>query len=301
LTTNRTGHTKGWSVSLGGAARAALCALLLCAPATRALAGSEIQPDATGPDSAFASLRVETMPPGLLVLVDGVKAGRAPVGPLWLPAKLVRVQALPDDPRRFEPGRDGAVLTLTRGRDTTIVLDLRPSVLVRSVPEPAVLALLDPASPGASTPVGETPIRLLPPMFTGRSVRLEAPEHADTILAGETITSLARAQNGVATISLRRVAPAPVPVAHGKPLFRRTWVRLTLIGVGAALTGSAAILRREGDRWYERYQSSSDPDRIPDYYDKTIRYDRLASASLGAGQVAITAGLFLLVTGSNDR
>jgi hypothetical protein len=295
LTTNRKGRTKGWSVSLWGVA---LAASLLGAAVTRALAGSEIQPDAAGPDSAFASLRVETVPSGLLVLVDGVKAGRAPVGPLWLPAKLVRVQALPEDARRFEPGRDGAVLTLARGRDTTIVLDLRPSVLVRSVPEPALLALLDPASPGAKV-LGETPIRLLPSTLSGRSLRLEAPEHADTVLAGEALMNLARARSGVATIALRRVAPAPVPMARGKPLLRRTWVRLSLIGIGAALTGSAAILRREGDRWYERYQSSSDPDRIPGYYDKTVRYDRLASASLGAGQVAITAGLFLLVTGSD--
>ena len=102
------------------------------------------------------------------------------------------------------------------------------------------------------------------------------------------------------TIGLRRVAPTPAPArGRGKPLFKRTWVRLSLIGVGAALTGSAAILRREGDRWYDRYQSSSDPDQIPGYYDKTIRYDRLASASLGVGQVAITAGLFLLVVGSD--
>ena len=267
----------------------------------RAVAGSEIQPDAAGPDSAFASLRVETLPPGLLVLVDGVKAGRAPVGPLWLPAKLVRVQALPEDPRRFEPGRDGATVTLARGRDTTIVLDLRPSILLRSAPERALLALLDPAS-GAATPIGETPIRLLPPTLSGRSVRLEAPEHADTILAAETIEGLARAQSGVATVSLRRVAPSPLPlpIARGTPLLRRTWVRLTLIGIGAALTGSAAILRREGDHWYERYQASSDPDLIPGYYQKAVHYDRLASASLGAGQVAITAGLFLLVMGSDE-
>ena len=75
-------------------------------------------------------------------------------------------------------------------------------------------------------------------------------------------------------------------------------MRLSLIGIGAALTGSAAILRREGDRWYDRYMASSDPDAIPGYFDKTVRYDRLASASLGAGQVAITLGLFLLVTES---
>jgi hypothetical protein len=297
LTTSGKGRAKGWSVPLWSAA---LGAALLCADASCAFAGSEIQPGAAGPDSAFVSLRVETIPPGLLVLVDGVKVGRSPVGPLWLPAKMMRVQALPEDPRRFEPGRDGAVLTLARGRDTTLVLDLRPSVLVRSIPEPATLALLDPSSPAAENAAGQTPIRLLPAALTRHSLRFDAAEHADTILAGEALLRMADAGGGVATIQLRRVVPAhPLVVARGKPLLRRTWVRLSLIGLGAALTGSAAILRREGDRWYERYQLSSDPDLIPGYYDKTIHYDRLASAALGAGQVAITAGLFLLVVGSD--
>lgn len=279
---------------------AALAAAVLGIAASRSNAGSEIQPDAGIPDSAFAALRVETLPPGLLVLVDGVRVGRAPVGPLWLPAKLTRVQALPEDPRRFEPGRDGAVVTLARGRDTTIVIDLRPSVLLRSVPEPALLSLIDPRSPGAEAAAGETPIRLLPQALAGRSLRLEAHEHADTTVAGDALVDLAGARGGVATIELRRVAPAhPPEPARGRPLLKRTWVRLSLIGIGAALTGSAAILRREGDRWYDRYQASSDPDKIPGYYDKTIHYDRLASASLGVGQVAISAGLFLLVVGSD--
>lgn len=297
MTTSGKGLAKGRSVPLWSAA---LAAALLCAGPSRAIGGSEIQPSATGPDSAFASLRVETLPPGLLVLLDGVKVGRSPVGPLWLPAKMMRVQALPEDPRRFEPGRDGAVLTLARGRDTTLVLDLRPSVLVRSAPEPALLTLLDSSAPGAEAAAGQTPIRLLPAALARRSLRFDAAEHADTILAGEALLRMADAGGGVATVALRRVVPIHPPLgAHGKPLLKRTWVRLSLIGIGAALTGSAAILRREGDRWYERYQLSSDPDEIPGYYDKTVHYDRLASAALGAGQVAITAGLFLLVVGSD--
>lgn len=296
MTTRRKRRTKGWPASLWSVA---IAASLQGVVASEALAGSEIQPDHAGPDSAFASLRVETLPPGLLVVVDGVRVGRAPVGPLWLPAKRVLVQALPADPRRFEPGRDGATLTLTRGRDTTIVLDLRPSVLVRSVPEPALVAVVDPVSHRMEAPAAETPIRLLPSALMGRAIRLEASAHADTTFSDEALLALAAAGNGVATIALRRVAPDPLPAtAKRKPVWRRTWVRLSLIGIGAALTGSAAVLRREGDRWYERYQSSSDPDAIPGYFDKTVHYDRLASASLGAGQVAITLGLLLLVTES---
>ncbi|HKQ18970.1 MAG TPA: hypothetical protein VJW75_04420 [Candidatus Eisenbacteria bacterium] len=295
MTTRGKSRTKGWSVTLWGVALAASLQGVL---ASEALAGSEIQPDHAGPDSAFASLRVETLPPGLLVVIDGVRVGRAPVGPLWLPAKRVLVQALSPDPRRFEPGRDGATVTLTRGRDTTIVIDLRPSVLLRSVPEPASVALVHPVSHRLEAPAAQTPIRLLPAALSGRAIRLEATAHADTTLSDEALLALATAGDGVATIALRRVAPDPLPTVKRKPIWRRTWVRLSLIGIGAALTGSAAILRREGDRWYERYQASSDPDVIPVYFDKTVHYDRLASASLGTGQVAITLGLLLLVTES---
>jgi hypothetical protein len=301
LTTSRKRRANGWAVRLGSAAATAA---LLGAGATRALAGSVLQPGAAGPDSAYASLRVETIPSGLIVLVDGVRAGRSPVGPLWLPAKPARVQALSEDPRRFDTGRDAALVPLAPGRDTTIVLDLRPSVLLRTVPEPALLTLRD-RTVGAEdrdTILGETPLRIIPGRVERRALRLEADDHADTTLAADALLAMAAAGGGgPVTIALRRVnlsAPAP---ADGRkpPLLRRRWVQYALIGVGAALTGSAAILRREGDRWYERYLSSSDPEEIPGLYDKTIRYDRLAAGALGAGQVAITAGLFLLVTGAS--
>ena len=74
-------------------------------------------------------------------------------------------------------------------------------------------------------------------------------------------------------------------------------VSVGLVGVGALVTGGAAILRREGDRAYDRYLEASDPRVIEREYDRTVRYDRWSATSLGTGQVMFTTGLFLLVTG----
>ncbi len=230
-----------------------------------------------------------------MVLVDGVRVGRSPVGPLWVAAKTIRVQAIPEDPRRFEPGRDTVVVAPGPGESVTAIIDLRPTVLIRAVPEPAAL-FLDGGSAGSDSLLGETPYRALPYRLERRAFRLVAPEHADSTLSGEWI--LARAPHGgTVTVALRRVAPHLLPEPPRKPpLIRRRWFQLALIGTGAALTGTSAILRRQADRWYDRYLGSSDPAAIERFYDRTAHYDRLAGASLGSGQALLTAGIFLLVT-----
>jgi hypothetical protein len=264
--------------------------------ATAARAGSTLSPEGARPDSAVATLRVETRPSGLMVLVDGVRVGRSPVGPLWVAAKTIRVQAIPEDPRRFEPGRDTVVVAPGPGESVTATIDLRPSVLIRAVPEPATLFLEDGGAGGSDSLLGETPYRALPYRLERRAFRLASPEHADSTLSGEWI--LARApQGGTVTVALRRVAPHMPPAPPPKPpLIRRRWFQLTLIGAGAALTGTSAVLRHQADRWYDRYLGSSDPAEIERFYDRTAHYDRLAGASLGSGQALLTAGIFLLVT-----
>lgn len=238
---------------------------------------------------------METKPAGLVVLVDGVRVGRAPVGPLWVPAKAIRVQAISDDPRRFEPGRDTVLVTPKPGDAITVAIDLRPSVLVRTIPEPASLFLQEGAVPGDSL-LGETPFRLLPPQLERRAFRLAAPEHGDTVLTGDELLALAPS-GGPATIRLRRVAPHQLPPPPREPpVYRRRWFRFALIGVGAALTGTSAALRHEADRWYDRYLASSDSREIPRLYDRTVHYDRLAGGTLASGEVLLTAGIFLLVT-----
>lgn len=259
-----------------------------------ACAGSSLVPEGARPDSAVATLRVETLPPGLVVLVDGVRVGRAPVGPLWVPAKAIRVQALSEDPRRFEPGRDTVLVTPKAGDALTVAIDLRPSVLVRSLPEPAALFLEAPA--GGDSLLGDTPLRLLPARLEGRAFRLSAAEHGDTVLTGEALLAIAPA-GGPATVRLRRVAPHRIPEPpRAPPIYRRRWFQLAMIGAGAVLTGTSAVLRHEADGWYDRYLSSSDSREIPRLYDRTVHYDRLAGGTLGSGQVLLTAGIFLLVT-----
>ena len=218
------------------------------------------------------------------------------MGPLWVPAKKIRIQAIPDNPARFEEGRDTVVVTPKVGESVTAIIDLRPSVLLRTLPEPASLFLEREARPESL--FGTTPVRILPARIERRILRLEAPEHADTTLSGDAILALASAGSPV-TISLRRVAaPLPPSPPRAPPLIRRRWFQIALIGAGAALTATSAILRHDADQWYERYQSSSNPKDITRFYDRTTHYDRLAGASLGSGQVLLTAGIFLLVTSS---
>jgi hypothetical protein len=260
-----------------------------------ARAGSTLVPESARPDSAVATLRVETKPAGLVVVVDGVRVGRAPVGPLWVPAKAIRVQALSEDPRRFEPGRDTVLVTPRAGDALTVAIDLRPSVLLRTIPEPASLFLQEGGGRGDSL-LGETPLRLLPSRLERSTFRLIAPEHGDTIVAGEDLLALAPT-GGPATVQLRRVAPhLPPPPPREPPVYRRRWFQLALIGAGAALTGTSAVLRHDADQWYDRYLASSDSREIPRLYDRTVHYDRLAGGTLASGQVLLTAGIFLLVT-----
>ena len=82
-------------------------------------------------------------------------------------------------------------------------------------------------------------------------------------------------------------------------MYRRRWVQWGLVGVGAVLTGAAALLRREGDQWYERYLESSDRRVLDSYFDRAEHYDHLFLAALGVGQVLFTGGVVLLVNGSD--
>ena len=130
-----------------------------------------------------------------------------------------------------------------------------------------------------------------------RFVRLEATGYADSLVAGAWLLDVTHGGEGSTLVALRSLnlpPPAPPP---GPSLFGRKWFRLGLVGVGALLTGGAAILRHQGDLAYDRYLEASDPRAIEHEYDRTVRYDRISAATLGTGQVIFTAGLFLLVTG----
>jgi hypothetical protein len=97
---------------------------------------------------------------------------------------------------------------------------------------------------------------------------------------------------------MRRVAQTLAAPARRPPVYRRPWLQWSLVGVGAGLTGAAALLRREGDQWYDRYLESSDRRVLDTYFNRAVHYDHLSLVSLGVGQVLFTGGLFLLVSGS---
>jgi len=217
------------------------------------------------------------------------------LGPIWLTAKTVRVRALPEDPRHFDDASDAAQATIRPGVTTRVFLDLRPRVMLRSTPEPAQVFRAPLAGPDSL--LGETPLAVSPLLLEGNRFRFHASDHADTAVSGDSLLDMGQA-SGSASVSLRRVAQTLAAPARRPPVYRRPWVQWSLVGVGAGLTGAAALLRREGDQWYDRYLESSDRRVLDAYFDRAVHYDHLSLLSLGVGQVLFTGGLFLLVSGS---
>ena len=242
------------------------------------LAGSYLQREVAPPDSSAGGLIVETSPPGLLILIDDVEAGRSPLGPIWVPAKTVRVRARHDDPRSFDTARDETQVVIRPGATARVFLDLRPSVMVRSAPEPAQVFRITTA--GTDSLLGETPIPLGPAFLEDGRFLFRAPDHADTTITGVSLLDLDRS-GGRTAVSLRRIAETLPPAIPRTPLLRRRWLKWGLVGVGAVLTGTAALLRREGDQWYDRYLDSSDRRVLDSYFDRAVHYDHLSLASLG--------------------
>ncbi len=224
-----------------------------------------------------------------------MEAGRSPLGPIWVPSKTVRVRARLDDPRAFDPAHDETQVTIQPGATSRVFLDLRPTLMLRTAPEPAeVFRIIE----GRDSLVGETPIPLSPAFLEGRRFLLRAPDHADTTFTGESILAL-RQSDGRAVVSLRRTAETLPPAAPLIPIYRRRWLQWSFVGVGAVLTGASALLRREGDKWYDRYMESSDRRVLDTYFDRAVHYDHLSLAALGVGQLLFTGGVVLLVNGSD--
>lgn len=243
-------------------------------------------------------LRVETAPPGLRVFVDGTEVGRSPIDSLRLPAKTVLVRAVGPDPRRFDPARDAVPVTLRAGSTVTAFLDLRPSVLLRSDPEPAFVLLVGRPADLADSLLGETPLSVKPAWIEGAALRFERESFADTVLVSSTF--LDRSPDPPRVV-LRRseISPSRFGPASRTSLFRKRWVEWTLVGVGAALSGAAVALHHQGNNWYDRYLASSNVREISDLYDRAVRYDHYSAASLGVGQVCLIGGLLLLLSGQS--
>ena len=67
---------------------------------------------------------------------------------------------------------------------------------------------------------------------------------------------------------------------------------LCLLG-GAGLIGGSFVFSDRANDAYDEYLTSTDPERLDALYDEAVRYDRLSSGSLLAGEILIAAGLYL--------
>ena len=247
------------------------------------------------PPPPSATLRVETRPPGLVIELNGESVGRSPTGPLSVPPGTHRVRALPEDPRRFgTPALDRAV-TLLAGSEFTLRLDLRPPVVLRTEPEPAHVMLTGRQAPDSL--LGSTPLTIPPSVIEPYGLRFAREAFADTTVAGAAFL----AGGDPLRIPLRRIAAAPVRADSGErvPLLRKRWVQWSLVGIGAVLTGAAAVWHNEADRTYDEYLASSNVEEIPGLYDRTIDLDHRATASFIAGQAFLITGGILLLMGQD--
>jgi hypothetical protein len=265
---------------------------------------AEVAPPAalSGPASASpgdgrpAWLRVDTVPAGLLVLVDGDPVGRSPIDSIPIHPGTVHVRAMRDDARRFDRERDEAVLTLRPGESSSVSFDLRPPVALESAPMGASVSAQEERGQAHPDAIGQTPLWLPPAFLGGRTIRLSLSGFADSSLAGTSLLAMA-ASRGTAVVALRRIEPL-VPVRErGRPFFRRRWVQWGVVTLGAGLTAASALFKHEGDRWYDRYLGSSDRRVLDDYFNRAVHYDHLSLVSLGFGQAIFTGGLVLLVSG----
>jgi hypothetical protein len=242
-----------------------------------------------------AMLRVETQPSGLRVEIDGTSIGRSPVGPMAVPPGTHRVRAHPADPRRFCTSITETVVTLAEGTESTVRLDVRPPVVVRTNPEPALVTLTGPSA--SDSLLGSTPLSIRPSVIESAYLRFTREAFADTTVAGAAFVTQEPFR-----VSLRQTSTVASRSGSKGPtsILSKRWFQWTLVGVGAVLTGAAAVWHNEADHSYDEYLASSNVDEIPGLYDRTIDYDRRATASFIVGQACMITGALLYLTGQSQ-
>jgi hypothetical protein len=81
--------------------------------------------------------------------------------------------------------------------------------------------------------------------------------------------------------------PMPAPVRHSYKLAYASLI------AGGGLIGASFVIAGRADDIYQEYMSATEPDHISELYDRTVTYDRLARASLLAGEALIVTGIYL--------
>ena len=86
--------------------------------------------------------------------------------------------------------------------------------------------------------------------------------------------------------------PFPEVVIAPAPAQSHLAANLVLVA-GAGLIGSSFLWRDRANHSYNEYLNETVPSRIQSLYDRTVRQDRLSSASLITGEVVLAAGMYL--------
>ncbi len=90
----------------------------------------------------------------------------------------------------------------------------------------------------------------------------------------------------------RAAKPFPeIPVGSDQKA-NHTWAYATM-AAGAGMVVLSFALSSRADHVYHDYLLATDPDRIEDLYDESVRYDWAARGTLVGGELLIAAGLYL--------
>jgi len=84
--------------------------------------------------------------------------------------------------------------------------------------------------------------------------------------------------------------PADVlPSELESPNYTKAYVSM---GLGVVLTVGSFVIAEQADQAYEDYRSGTDPGAIESDYDRAVTLDKVATASLIAGQAALVLGIY---------
>ena len=110
-----------------------------------------------------------------------------------------------------------------------------------------------------------------------------------------TLIALALALTGLETAACARAQAAEpfAEVSMPGPDRRSHWLAYTSLLSGAGLIGASFVFSHRADGTYRDYLVATDPERITDLFDLTIRYDRYSRGSLLTGEALIATGLYL--------
>ena len=73
------------------------------------------------------------------------------------------------------------------------------------------------------------------------------------------------------------------------------WNREGLIICSIITSWSAFLLKRQADRYYEKYETTTNPQLIDKYYDKTKNFDRYAEITFGASIISLCTYFYFLI------